>query len=1046
MKNNILSFNNNNNFSLDYSSVNQISKDLLFNTSILLKFNPEAIVTIINNYYTEENKITLLRNDNFIESIPDYALEMIINSMFFNSVFNMLQNKDIYDKISNIDANINPKDYFLIPGYLDSANLVNKSSHLMIFNLLNALNKEQIKKYLNQKYIYNKLSDFEIITLASSQNINIIDLLITRQTNDFDLENYINKMWQHKIDYSLVNNNYVKKHLLKLNDEQISKIDFKDVIYLFDYLNMHSIISIQESPITLNTFKSVIAFYSTLGIKDALAFAEEGNKKITLDEIKNLGKDLINYQLYQFKINNANTFDNITGKVINELNNINQYHGLNELINDSPYLRSIISLSNIYNYGDAITFFNDYLKYEQYYGDETKVRLYKFLNGLINNIYLNQKKLMQENFNDEILKHYHLKSTILYNKRKKYSQEFITNLKIKVMLSTISSEENTIYQRFYKEKYKVNNIEELFNKGLEQYNISPRIAINSILIPICNNNFSYKNVFQNLNIKVPDQFNLIIDENKEQKLIYQINKELKKILKNLNNNDKNEVLNYICYSTPLKSNNVTWKHIHDKIQYLNGTVFVNKDFTIGYQNNLLLKNVEDFKNIKLTIQNIDDVISYLKTFVNKVINTEEISNTFKNEIDNYLKTKSFNFKLCNHNYEASKNILCLKNIEEAFKCYNLNCNISQNYNFKEIFIKNNYLKYAALGYFRKYFPNFGEIISNYQKLDIQTSKDFFTIYDEMQKQKVDSHPLYKSLKNNTKQNLALSISDSLKLYEEIQKKDYSTIPQIKGCINNVLFETCDFHNDDLLTKAYPEILKNNILHKYICTNSNGYYINFKDVISNKPIGNLCLIRNGNVVYLNKLNITEPNINIDELLNKIANNLIEHTKNEKETIDFVIFNTYNDYCLTNNIKVNSQIINNLANPIIDNNNIDIYNDANCLLLASNKELSKTNIKNYIPKSKYFRNRNNYKIISNLAPDNEIDEINKIFYLGTPNHNLFVPINITKYKEIIYGDDWIIAKNFNNDLETFSMGNDTRCQNEMAYFLSKSKKKTKTMKIA
>ena len=99
MKNNNLDFKNINDFSLDYPSVKQLSKDQLLNINILKKFNFETIVTIINNYYTEEDKIALLRSDDFIEYIPDYTLEMILNNMFFNSVFNMLQNKRIFNKI-----------------------------------------------------------------------------------------------------------------------------------------------------------------------------------------------------------------------------------------------------------------------------------------------------------------------------------------------------------------------------------------------------------------------------------------------------------------------------------------------------------------------------------------------------------------------------------------------------------------------------------------------------------------------------------------------------------------------------------------------------------------------------------------------------------------------------------------------------------------------------------------------------------------------------------------------------------------------------------
>lgn len=1048
MKNTGKDFQKSKNFSLDYSSTSQIPKDKLLNYNNLIKFNPEAIVTIINNYYTEEEKITLLRDNTFVELIPSYTLEMIINSMFFNSVFNMLQNKTIYNKIKTIDVNISHKDYYLIPGYLDTTNLVNKSSHLMLFNLLSVLDSSANKKYLSYDYIINKLTNHELITLASTNNIDILNLLISRKVNDYELENYINKMWSKKLDYSLLKSNYVKEHILKLSKYQIAKIDFNDVIYLFDFLNTHSVISIQETPHTIESFKSILSCYYVLGMKNTLSFIEEGNKKTSLNEIINLGNEIINNELYKYKINNANTFDNITGKVINELNNITKYNSLNDLINDSPYLRTIISLSNIYSYGDAVSFFNDYLKYEQTYEDKAKIKLYKFLNGLINNICLNQKEHMQNNFNNEIFKHYNLKSGVLYNKKKNYCKSYFTDLKVKVLLTTLTSQRQETYKNFYKEKYNSNNITELYKKGIDKYKINSLDTINDILKPLCNNTFSYEQIFKKLNIKMPDQISLIIEENNEQKLIFKINKELKKLTKDLSPNEKDEILNYLCFKGQLKNNKnkTTWKSIRDKIQYLNGNIFKDENYTLGYQSNILLENIDNYQKAKDIILNINNITKYTNSFASKTIDTDEIIKYFKNDINHYLSHKTFTFNINSHNYETSKNVFCLANIENIFSGFKMPANETIDDNFKETFINNNYLKYAAMGYFKNYYPNFGQLLSDYFKLNKETKKNtnYFEICNTIDNQKAKSHPLYKTFNDNTKQNLALNINESSKLYEQCYQKNYSTIPQIKGYINNTTYETCDFHNENLLTTYYPEIKDNYALHKYLCTNKNGCYINLLDTITNKSIGNISLIRNGNIVYLNKLNILEKNINIDELLNKISNELINQTKGQKESIDFVILNTYDDYYLTNCIKVNDQIIDNLINPIIDNTNPELFNDATSLLIASNKELSRASIHKYNPNTKYYRHRNNYKIISNLAPANEIDEINKLLYLKTVDKSLFIPIDIKKYKEIIYGDDWIIGKLNDNTLETINLDADNRAQNEINYFLPTSQKKTKSIR--
>ena len=247
------------NFSLDYSPNNKLESQDYLNYATLIQYNYESLVTIINNFYNEEDKITLLRNEEFINLIPSYTLEMILNNMFFNSVFNMLQNKNIYDKINCIDVNISPKDYLLIPGYLDSENLINKTSHLMLTDLLLNIGTSSIKEYLNKPYIINKLNNEELILIAGTNNINIMNILITRNTNEYEMTQYINKMWEKRIDYILINNDYVKSNILKLSNEQIKDIDFNEVFYLFDRLKTYGVITVQESPITINTLKSVIA-------------------------------------------------------------------------------------------------------------------------------------------------------------------------------------------------------------------------------------------------------------------------------------------------------------------------------------------------------------------------------------------------------------------------------------------------------------------------------------------------------------------------------------------------------------------------------------------------------------------------------------------------------------------------------------------------------------------------------------------------------------------------------------------------------------------
>ena len=1050
MNNNTKQANNIENFSLDYSLNNETDTKELLNYQTLIQYNYESIVTIINNFYTEEDKISLLRNEEFINLIPDYTLEMILSNMFFNSVFNMLQNKNIYDKITCIDVNISPKDFFLIPGYLDSESLINKTSHLMLTNLLLNINGCDVKEYLNKPYISNKLNTEELILIAKSNNINILELLIKNNTNDYDLIQYINEMWKRKLDYNLINNDYVKRNILKLTDNQIKTIDFNDVFYLFDRLNTYGVITVQSSTITVNTFKSVLAGYLVLGLKDFLTFVEKGSKNIIISDVKKTSAKIVDYELYLYRLNNANTFDNITGKVLNELNNITNYKNLNDLIDNSSYLRSIISLSRIYNYGDTIAFLNDYLKYEEKYGNIAKTKLYKYFNGLTKHIYQCEKKSKQEQVNNNNLQYFQLKPSTIFNHKNKLTKEYIKFLKIKILISTLLDNNKSKYQNLYKQNIDTNKISELYTKCLGNQSLTISQIINSILIPLSKNSFSYKDTLLKLKTRISNQFNLIIEEKNERYLISKLNKEINKLLISKNNNDKINVLNYLCYGTDLNSqNNIkTWENIRQELLYLNGNIFVNKnEFIIDYQNNLIVDNIDNINTIKAEIEQIDLIIKHTYSFINRTINTDCVEKIYKDEINQYVNSIKDSFKLNSHNYELKKNVFCLSNIEKAFANFDISKAYQADDNFKKLFIDSNFLAYAAIGIFADYYAPFGKVISSYPDYVNIENTDIFQYLDWIRINNSYKNPLFQSLDKNCQNNLVLNDNKSIELYEKMQAKNYSTLPQIGGFIDEHYYETCDFHNKELLTNKYPEILKSFKIHEYLCTNKNGCYINIYNIISNTQIGSISVIRNGNTIYLSKLSINQQNSNVNQIVKSIANEFIQKTANCKEPIEFVIFNTQNTDYYPEYVRVNEQIIKDLNKPIIDNKEISDYNNATCLLIAGTTTLNRQNINNYNPKIVYSRKRNHYKIISNLAPLDELNKINLMYYNSLSNKEQYSKLNINDFKEIIYGDDWFIIKKLNNELEIINTSNEDESNQEIAEYLNKVKEKTKSkIKVA
>ena len=87
------------------------------NYTYLLKLHNDTLVYLVNNKFSEEERVSLLRNQNFVNNLPDNYLEAIINKMTFPNVFNMLQNITILGKMKNINVSLRAYDKIFITGY-----------------------------------------------------------------------------------------------------------------------------------------------------------------------------------------------------------------------------------------------------------------------------------------------------------------------------------------------------------------------------------------------------------------------------------------------------------------------------------------------------------------------------------------------------------------------------------------------------------------------------------------------------------------------------------------------------------------------------------------------------------------------------------------------------------------------------------------------------------------------------------------------------------------------------------------------------------------
>lgn len=472
--------------------------DLIKNYSLIDDMS--SFVTIINNTFNEEQKINILRNETFIKDITPELLELILSNMKFESVFNMLQNKKILEKINNINVNINETYKGLIISYLNSDSLIKKTSSIMLTKLLLKLDKEEINNYLSNIKIKEKLNNDDIIYIATNKNI-ILDNI--NKLNNDELYLYINNMLFKNKNIDIINNKDSVKKLFNINNKVLNKINFSEVKYLYETINTKSIITIQDNTYNVNNYKGILSLYLFYGFDNAKRIANQV-QNFTIKDANNLINDLTNQKLYQFKLDNYQLFDNMPHKVINELKKDNN---INNIINN-PYLKNIISLSRIYNYDILINNIQSYYKEDI---NNRDIKMYNIINSFVNNIYNIQKNKYYINIKNKISKDFNIKSNILYNLKNNLTTSYIKSLKMKILINTLKDNNKVKYQDFYKNKIDIININNIYCKKLSHNEIDLNSIIKYVLYPYANNTFNIDVIINNLGLENNKDYKDIIN-------------------------------------------------------------------------------------------------------------------------------------------------------------------------------------------------------------------------------------------------------------------------------------------------------------------------------------------------------------------------------------------------------------------------------------------------------------------------------------------------------------------------------------------------------
>lgn len=592
------------------------------NYTYLLKLHNDTLVYLVNNKFSEEERVSLLRNQNFVNNLPDNYLEAIINKITFPNVFNMLQNITILGKMKNINVSLRAYDKIFITGYLDSPALVNITDNKMLNNMFNLISPIETSKYLSYPYIYTKFKTYDIVNILINSKLNIYTdspkLLKVLRLDE--IKYYLNKLISNDaIRYDLLFNDYTLKTILGINIS-LSSEEKEDIKYLYDLILIRGNTTLECNTSDLESFKSIIASYHLFGLTKTKELYENGNQYNSLEEVNKIGTSFVSYFFKNFndQINIEEILSIITSKDFK-----------------NPKLITLINKMNTYKYSNITNtkeVLKNYLEYSKISKENAYQTIKTFLINYNNYLEEYQMGIYAKRFLKIKYQNYRLKDNLYYAYQEKYTKEFIKLKKLEAFSSFLS--DNKSYSTWF---IKDNtNLINTLNDYLSRYNYKLDITLDKIIKPFLKG-LSISDIISNLGYNRPAYYEIIKYERSEKIKLTKINNKLKGILKKFNNADKIILLNYLAYGlTPNiiidKETLVSLNKYKQTITNFNGKVNVNKiELKLDYISIINLTNDLELKNYsKIYIETIN-IINYFKGLASKYISTDIIKQVYKDE-------------------------------------------------------------------------------------------------------------------------------------------------------------------------------------------------------------------------------------------------------------------------------------------------------------------------------------------------------------------------------------------------------------------------------
>lgn len=1056
--------------------------------SLFNRFADTIMIEAINHRFNEDDIVSILRNDTFVEDMSSYAIELLLNKLSFKSTFNMLQRKAIFDKIKNLHVKVDIKDSIFFKGFLDSPILIYKSEHNMIYEMLNLLNKDDVTYFIALPYILNKLSNYEIINLVLNKDIKILEVVendeLYYKLNTTDIIELINRSFDKRVDLDIFKSAKLSKKLFNLSEEQVNNIDFDEVNYLFETIRMKSILSKQETKITTLSYKSVLTSYLLLGLEETLTLVNDGNKDVTLKDIKDLRNEIIGEKILLFKENNSSIFQNMAKKIVANLEEVGECEDLKDFaskVRHNSYLDNIVYLmldNNFDTYNGIIDKLYGYVKYNEYDNYAAKKELYEYSKAFIDVYISNKAAEYNDEFEKIILLNFKPKENVIYAKRKEIGKEFLDSLKFKLFVRALTDPNKEIYYNYFRDGYPVENVKEKYLKFLANEEVEFDNILEHVLHPIVNNRFDKENCLNKLGIKKPKEADDYIKYLNDLKIVTELNTKINNYKRKYSLEETISIMNYICYGTKLgfkakKKDLNKFDSLTNLVRELSGEIYVDKSaLKYIYKDNLDIYHLDEIIEYTNYLEILDNIINKTYNYVNRNMDNEKVKSHFAHDYFKAINTDDCVFPITSKYYEPKKRVLALNDFEDVFKGYDLSNYKKIDGTLKEfLFDKKNFITVAD-GYYNGIVDNLGMIISRWDQIEEYIKDSGFnisnlsliSIENILSIINFEGNILSKSLDKNIINSICedgyyeindlnTRIDTLIELYKNSFKRVTSTVPYL--CYKDDIYkvEVLDNYKQDILQNIKGSLYKvgaigNDFLH-YSILNKNGVQIGiYKE---NELIAKVLGVRNGNTLYLNALEGIHDN-NYNELLRLFANELIRITKDDTEPIHFVTIVNNDVYANRNGLSLDTTLCPIISSPInkdyydyeefckyerlINTHEIETnYEDNISTLLASDSIVDKDNFKCYDADAKYYRRRNDVIKLSNNIGEDYLNRIDTILYLcKLENHSIDINnITLSMIDTIYLGDDYVLFVTNKDNVLKFVLPYDERAAKEVDVLL-------------